>query len=175
MIKLEANSKVLTALQTAFPKPANSAENALNKYILAIEDMLNEALLRGRDGFDSKFNLYSISLQKLANKAPQMGPEKIRIHAWLKKNGYELVKMVELGSGIRRQNSRVKLTQLIHLTDVDDRLYPKEAFEKIHPNFSGLTQQQIASDYDITEVDIGSLNRVHSKTQKPRIQITLRH
>ena len=94
MIKLEANSTVLTALQIAFTKPANSAESALNKYILAIEDMLNEALLRGRDGFDSKFDLYSISLQKLANKAPQMGPEKIRIHAWLKKNGYELVKMV---------------------------------------------------------------------------------
>jgi hypothetical protein len=87
-----------------------------------------------------------------------MGPEKIRIHAWLKKNGYELVKMEELGSGIRRQNSRVKLTQLIHLTDVDDRLYPKEAFEKRHPNFSGLTQQQIDSDYDITEIDIASIN-----------------
>ena len=159
MIKLAANSTVLTALQKAFPKPANSAENALNKYTLAIEDMLNEAILRGRDGFDSKLNLYSISLQQLANKGGQMGPEKIRIHAWLKKNGYELVKMVELGSGIRRQNSRVKLTQLIHLTDVDDRLYPKEAFEKIHPNFSGLTQQQITNDYDITEVDIGSLNR----------------
>jgi hypothetical protein len=159
MIKLAANSTVLTALQTAFPRPAKSAENALNKYTLAIEDMLNEAILRGRDGFDSKLNLYSISLQQLANKGGQMGPEKIRIHAWLKKNGYELVKMVELGSGIRRQNSRVKLTQLIHLTDVDDRLYPKEAFEKIHPNFSGLTQQQIDSDYDMTEVDIGSINR----------------
>ena len=159
MIKLEVSSTVLTALQIAFTKPANSAKNALNKYILALEDILNEALLRGRDGFDSKFNLYSISLKKLANKGSQIGPEKIRIHSWLEENGYELVKMVELGSGIRRQNSRVKLTQLIHLTDVDDRLYPKEAFEKIHPNFSGLTQQQIANDYDMTEVDIGSLNR----------------
>ena len=159
MIKLEANSKVLTALQTAFPKPANSAEKALNKYILALEDMLDEAILRGRGGYDALFNLYSISLQKLANKGPQIGPEKIRIHAWLKKNGYELVKMEELGSGIKKQNSRVKLTQLIHLTDVDDRLYPKEAFEKIHPKFASLTQSQIAIDYDMTEVDIGSLNR----------------
>ena len=80
MIKLEANLTVLTALQTAFPKPANSAESALNKYILAIEDMLNEAILRGRGGYDALFNLYSISLQKLANKGPQIGPEKIRIH-----------------------------------------------------------------------------------------------
>jgi hypothetical protein len=159
MIKLEANSTVLTALQTAFPKPANSAESALNKYLIALEDTLNEAILRGRGGYDALFNLYSISLQKLANKGPQMGPEKIRIHAWLKKNGYELVKMEEIGSGIRRQNSRVKLTHLIHLTDVDDRLYPKEAFEKIHPKFAGLTPQQIDSDYDIAEVDIASINR----------------
>ena len=158
MIKLAANSTVVTALHTAFPRPANSAKNALNKYISALEDILNEAILRGRGGYDAKFNLYSISLQQLANRGPQIGPEKIRIHAWLKENGYELVKTVELGSGIKKQNSRVKLTNLIHLTDVDDRLYPKEAFEKIHPKFAALTQQQIDSDYDITAVDIISLN-----------------
>ena len=158
MIKLAANSTVVTALHTAFPRPANSAENALNKYISALEDMLNEAILRGRGGYDAKFNLYSISLQELANKGPQIGPEKIRIHAWLKENGYELVTTVELGCGIKKQNSRVKLTNLIHLTDVDDRLFPKEAFEKIHPKFAALTQQQIDSDYDITAVDIISLN-----------------
>ena len=158
MIKLAANSTVVTALHTAFPRPANSAKNALNKYISALEDMLNEAILRGRGGYDAKFNLYSISLQELANKGPQIGPEKIRIHAWLKENGYELVTTVELGCGIKKQNSRVKLTNLIHLTDVDDRLYPKEAFEKIHPKFAALTQQQIDSDYDITAVDIISLN-----------------
>ena len=158
MIKLAANSTVVTALHTAFPRPANSAKNALNKYISALEDMLNEAILRGRGGYDAKFNLYSISLQQLANRGPQIGPEKIRIHAWLKENGYELVKTVELGSGIKKQNSRVKLTNLIHLTDVDDRLFPKEAFEKIHPKFAALTQQQIDSDYDITAVDINSLN-----------------
>ena len=158
MIKLAANSTVVTALHTAFPRPANSAENALNKYISALEDILNEAILRGRGGYDAKFNLYSISLQELANKGPQIGPEKIRIHAWLKENGYELVTTVELGCGIKKQNSRVKLTNLIHLTDVDDRLYPKEAFEKIHPKFAALTQQQIDSDYDITAVDINSLN-----------------
>ena len=158
MIKLAANSTVVTALHTAFPRPANSAKNALNKYISALEDMLNEAILRGRGGYDAKFNLYSISLQELANKGPQIGPEKIRIHAWLKENGYELVTTVELGCGIKKQNSRVKLTNLIHLTDVDDRLFPKEAFEKIHPKFAALTQQQIDSDYDITAVDIISLN-----------------
>jgi hypothetical protein len=163
MIKLAANSTVVTALQTAFPRPANSAENALNKYISALEDMLNEAILRGRGGYDAKFNLYSISLQQLANKGPQIGPEKIRIHAWLKENGYELVKTVELGSGIKKQNSRVKLTNLIHLTDVDDRLNPKEAFEKIHPNFAGLTPQQIDTDYDITAVDINSINNYIDK------------
>jgi hypothetical protein len=76
MIKLAANSTVVTALHTAFPRPANSAENALNKYISALEDILNEAILRGRGGYDAKFNLYSISLQELANKGPQIGPEK---------------------------------------------------------------------------------------------------
>ncbi|MEY3788238.1 MAG: hypothetical protein RLZ75_2445, partial [Pseudomonadota bacterium] len=153
MIKLAVDSSVLVALKLAFPKPANRAATALNKYVIALEDMLNDSVLKDHNHY-SLLNLYSISLHKLANKGPQIGPDKIRIHAWLKKNGYELVKSEVAGSGIAKQNSEVKLTQLIHLTDVDDRLHPKEAFEKMHPNFADLTQQQIDSDYDITEVDI---------------------
>ncbi len=158
MIKLAVDSSVLVALKLAFPKPANRAATALNKYVIALEDMLNDSVLKDHNHY-SLLNLYSISLHKLANKGPQIGPDKIRIHAWLKKNGYELVKSEVAGSGIAKQNSEVKLTQLIHITDVDDRLHPKEAFEKMHPNFADLTQQQIDSDYDITEVDISSLNK----------------
>ena len=158
MIKITPDSTVLIALKSAFPTPANSAEKALNKYILVIENMLNEAILRGRDGFDSKLNLYSISLHELANKGPQIGPEKIRIHKWLKQNDYMLVKSVELGSGITGNISRVKLTELIQSKDIDDRLNPQEAFEKTHPNFNNLTQQEIDIDYDKTEVNIDSLN-----------------
>ena len=158
MIKLAVDSSVLVALKLAFPKPANRAATALNKYVIALEDMLNDSVLKDHNHY-SLLNLYSISLHKLANKGPQIGPDKIRIHAWLKKNGYELVKSEVAGSGIAKQNSEVKLTQLIHITDVDDRLHPKESFEKMHPNFADLTQQQIDSDYDITEVDISSLNK----------------
>jgi hypothetical protein len=158
MIKITPDSTVLIALKAAFPTPANSAEKALNKYVSVIENMLNEAILRGRDGFDSKLNLYSISLHELANKGPQIGPEKIRIHKWLKQNNYMLVKSVELGSGITGNISRVKLTELIHSKDIDDRLNPQEAFEQTHPNFNNLTQKEIERDYDKTEVDIHSLN-----------------
>ena len=158
MIKLEVDSSVLVALKLAFPKPANRAETALNKYVIALEDMLNDSVLKDHNHY-SLLNLYSISLHKLANKGPQIGPAKIRIHAWLKNNGYELVKSAVAGSGITKQVSQVKLTQLIHITDIDDRLHPKEAFEKMHPNLADLTQQQIDSDYDITEVDISSLNK----------------
>lgn len=158
MIKIDVNSNVLTALQTEFPTPPNSAQRALKKYVKALEDSLNEALIRGRDPYDYKLKLYTISLKALANSGPQIGTQRIRLHAWLRTNGYELVTTKFKGNNISAVNSKVNPTWLVTLKDFDCRLEPKSAFEKMHPNFDKLTQQEIDTDYDVVQLDIQSID-----------------
>ncbi len=45
MIKLTVDPQVLAALQADFPKPANSAQRALDKYLQRLEKMLFQAFL----------------------------------------------------------------------------------------------------------------------------------
>ena len=71
MIKITVNPAVLTALRQAFPKPANSAERALHKYVKTLEDMLFASLQRQATPMQRKLELFSISLQKLANEGGQ--------------------------------------------------------------------------------------------------------
>ncbi len=68
MFKIKVNPKVLKALQAAFPKPANSAEKALAKYVQMLEDQLFKALHSNREPEDRKLDLYVIALREFSQK-----------------------------------------------------------------------------------------------------------
>jgi hypothetical protein len=119
MIKLITDSLVLTKLQQAFPTPANSALRALAKYVSALEGFLLNAVQRGISPTHRKLNLFPIPLHDLANKGGRIGPQKLRLHKWLKDNQLELVQTVEKGSKFTGEYSTVKLSCLVTL---DDRL-----------------------------------------------------
>ena len=117
MIKLTVNPQVLISLQQAFPTPIKSASKALAKYVNALEGLLLNALQRGISPAQRKMGLYPLSLHDLANKGGRIGPQKLRLHKWLKDNQLELVKTVEKGSKFSGEYSTVKLSSLIALDD----------------------------------------------------------
>ena len=116
MIKLEINPQVLTALVQAFPHPANP-QRALDKYTATLERLLFLSLQIPRNPEQSKLKLYAISLQKLAQQGGKIGPNKIRIHKWLKDQKLELVQAVTKGSNLTGRLSEVKLTDLVTMTN----------------------------------------------------------
>jgi len=84
---LIVDRSVLEALQAAFPKPEASAERALSKYVLRIEHLLNASLQRKQSVVQRKMQLYNVSLHDFANSGGQIGPNKVRLNAWLMKQG----------------------------------------------------------------------------------------
>jgi hypothetical protein len=161
MIKIELiDPNVLAALEVAYPKPANSAYKALNKYIRVLETMLDEEELREKDNYNILHNFHTLSTSNLTKSTPQLGPKKMRIHKWLEDNHYNLIEIVEKGSpfGEYAGNSKVKITKRITITHIDDWEDPAAAFHRLHPNFDKLSPQQIQTDYDVCEVDLDSLN-----------------
>jgi len=117
MIKLTTDVQVLTKLQQAFPSPANSASRALTKYVTALEGFLINAMQRGIAPAQRKLGLYPIPLHDLANKGGRIGPQKLRLHKWLKDNQLELIETVEKGSKFKGEYSTVKLSRLVKLDD----------------------------------------------------------
>ena len=113
MIKVTVHESVEAALQRAFPKPASSAKKALAKYVAVIESLLFDALQHGRTPEQDKLGLYSVSMEKLANKGGQIGPKKVRVHKWLRDNHLELLQIVIPGSKFSGKNSQVKPSPLI--------------------------------------------------------------
>ena len=125
MIKITINSAVYEALQKAFPKPANSAHRALAKYISVLEAMLFKSLHFEATPMQRKLDLFAISLQKLANQGGQIGPQKQRLHAWLRDNNLSLVDPVIIGSNLTGDVSQCKLTKLVTMVDtlaVEDKI-----------------------------------------------------
>ena len=125
MIKIIVDQKVYEALQKAFPKPANTAHRALAKYISVLEAMLFKSLHFAATPLQRKFNLFTISLQQLANQGGQIGPAKLRVHAWLRNNNFNLVESVITGSNLTGSVSQCKLTSLVTMVDtlaVEDKI-----------------------------------------------------
>lgn len=117
MIKLTTDVQVLTKLRQAFPSPANSASRALAKYVTALEGLLLNSLQRGIAPAQRKLGMYPIPLHDLANKGGRIGPQKLRVHKWLKDNQLELVETVEKGSKFKGEYSTVKLSRLVTMDD----------------------------------------------------------
>ena len=95
---LIVDRSVLEALQAAFPDPEASAERALSKYVLRLEHLLNGSLQRKQSVVQRKMQLYNVSLHDFANSGGQIGPNKVRLNAWLMKQG--------LGHYSHRDNSK---------------------------------------------------------------------
>lgn len=163
---------VLTSLQAAFPK-ANKAQEGLNKYLALLTDMLNESELHGITPFNQKVGTYSLALGELNKRSATLTTNKkeISIYAWLKDNNLGLMDIVQKGGkfGIFKGLSIVKESKLIKITELDDNIDPYTAFNKLHPNFENLTQQQLADDYDSCIVNIASLNNfIYNLFQKKK-------
>jgi len=115
MLTLDVDPHVLNSLQAAFPTPADSAARALGKYVTLLEGMLNESALRAQPAIQRKLGLFDISLHDLANRGGQIGPRKVRLHAWLRDHGLSLIEPVVPGSKFTGKVSQVKLTKLATL------------------------------------------------------------
>lgn len=179
MIKLTIDPQVLTKLQQAFPAPPNSASRALAKYSRALEGMLFSSVQRGLSPLQQKLGLYPIPLHDLANKGGRIGPQKLRVHKWLKDNQLELVHTVEKGSKFSGEYSTVKLTRLVTLEDkltvssavvseiksdseldhylkgVPDDSYA--VFKHLYPELEPGSQPKPVSGFDFVPVDVESL------------------
>ena len=133
MIKITVDAKVYEALQKAFPKPSNSAHRALAKYISVLEAMLFKSLHFQATPMQRKLDLFAISLQQLANQGGQIGPQKQRVHAWLRDNSLNLVEPVILGSNLTGDVSQCRLTTLVTMVDtlaVEDEILRSGKTEK---------------------------------------------
>lgn len=180
MIKLTIDPKVLAALKKAFPKPAMSADRAFKKYVGVLETMLTKSLQFPRSPIQQKQGWYAISLQQLANSGGQIGPDKIRVHKWLRENDLALVETLEQGSAITQKVSEVKLSKLAtavntltvqgsviatKTTDqaLDDYLIGDEAdnhelFNHLYPDYQAISGTHYFDEiFDPLPVDMASL------------------
>ena len=180
MIKLTVDPKVLTAMTRAFPKPVGSADRALKKYVSVLEDMLTKSLQFPRSPIQLNQGWFAISLQSLANAGGQIGPQKIRVHKWLRENQLALVETVEQGSAITGKVSEVKLSELVtskntlaiqgsvvvaKATDqaLDDYLTGEELdnhelFNHLYPDYRAIKSSGYFDDiFDPLPVDVQSL------------------
>ena len=117
MIKITVDRAVYEALQRAFPRPSASAQRALGKYITVLETMLFTSLNFAQTPMQRKLDLFGISLQKLANRGGQIGPNRIRVHKWLRDNNLSLVETVVVGSNLTGDVSQVRLSKLVTMVD----------------------------------------------------------
>jgi hypothetical protein len=174
MFKLNTSPVVLSQLQQAFP--ASNAQRLLRKYTSTLESMLLAAIQRGQTPMQRKLGLYSLSLHKLTHQGGQIGPDRVRLHAWLQHNGLALVETIQKGSNLTGRWSEVRLTQFAqldnqletaNLTEHDDlQLEPylsggtacnQQLVQLLYPDLVCNASADIEHDYDIVNVDRDSL------------------
>jgi hypothetical protein len=177
MIELEINQRVLERLRQHFPKPANSAERALNKYVSLLAQQLNSCIETGRSKEQVERGVYFISLNKQRHKGGQIGKDKIRLQNWLEKNQLDLFSVIEIGSNLTEQLTQIKLTKLAtvqkkdipmidhekHTTNEIKRLRYElslknsELFATTYPDIESLEPEEIKQCYDFVLIDQRSL------------------
>jgi hypothetical protein len=180
MIKLTVDPQVLISLQQTFPTPVNSAARALNKYLAAIEGLIFNAIQRGITPEQRKLKLFAISLHELANRGGRIGPDKIRLHKWLKENKLEIVQKVENGDKFRGEYSLVKLSKLANISgqltvsakQIDEIKSDRElnryltgdesdnaaVFKHLYPELDTThSQESVLDQFDFAPIDVESL------------------
>lgn len=162
MITLTVHPEVLTSLQKAYPKPPKAAAKALTKYVSVLEHLVLLSLQRGLTAEQRKLKLFSISLHQLANAGGRIGPNKLRLHKWLKDNGLELVESVVTGNKFKGEYSLVKLSRLVTIS------------EQVAPTASALST--ISTDADLQRFLSGSKsdNRNLFKRLFPELELSFK-
>ena len=188
MFKITVDSNVQEALARAFPTPSFSAVRALDKYVKALEKLLFAAKTFGQTPLQRMQKTYSISLQRLANEGGQIGPDKMRLHKWLRENGLEMVRCVNAGSNLTGKVSDVQLTSLVSLEDEfstyddweekaqsiatrqQDEQTPgekKELMALLYPEALAITGESYESEkYDALDVDVQSVRNYIAWVEK---------
>jgi len=115
MFEITVDPRVALELKAAFPNPPNSSQRALNKYIATLTTMLMESLSRGQTPMEAMYSLFSISMHDLANRAGQIGTNRVRVHAWLRDNNLALIETEEIGSNLSGLVTKARLTDLVEL------------------------------------------------------------
>ena len=64
MLEIEVNPIVLETINQCFPKPRNSAQKALDKYIQLLTQQLTKSILLGRNVWMQSNDLYFASLRR---------------------------------------------------------------------------------------------------------------
>jgi hypothetical protein len=179
MFEITVNPRVAHALKAAFPKPPNGSQRALNKYIATLTTMLMESLSRGQTPMEAMYSLFSISLHDLANRAGQIGTNRVRVHAWLRDNNLALIDSVEIGSNLSGLVTKARLTDLVELrwighepaadpSELDTQTQmallaqsvdvSQAVFEQLYPELVGVDLASLdQSKFDIIDVDLKSL------------------
>lgn len=162
MINITVSNEVEVALAAAFPAPINTARRALAKYVQTLQKLLHQAMLYGQTPAQRKLGIYSLSLQRLANNGGQIGPKRMRVHAWLRENGFELVQTVTQGSNLTGKLSEVKLTHWVEVTDeVCNEIVEEGKLENYVEKFEQsvhLDQKRRLEGYDALKIDQKSLS-----------------
>ena len=179
MLEISVDPKVAQAFKAAFPKPPNGSKRALDKYVATLTTMLMESLSRGQTPMETKLSLFSISLHDLANRAGQIGSNRMRVHAWLRDNNLALIDPVEIGSNLSGMVTKARLTNLVDLhwigrqpaVDQGELDYQtqaalvshsadvsKEVFQQLYPELAGMDLASLdRSKFDIVDVDMQSV------------------
>lgn len=188
MIKLSYDPSVLIALHKAFPKPPNSAQKALDKYIKLLEGLFHTSMFK-RSTFAQNFKAYDIPLTPINRRGPTIKNKNIRVHRWLEKNGVALlVNLRPSASNLTGEHALLKPTKLLTVSNAD-LLFDLRFLSPIQLNdyFSTLTQDWIdkVNDYQdeyltsspsdklklffTTEVDVDSLKNYMRKVVKKSV------
>ena len=119
MIKIECDPSVLSALQSAFPKPPNSAKRQLGKYLDLIQVLIHTSMFK-RSTFAQNLKAYDIPLKLIWNLGPTINNRQYRVHEWLNDNGYALVTNLRpTASNLTNEHALLKPTHLLTVKNND--------------------------------------------------------
>jgi hypothetical protein len=177
-IKLTVNASVLAALKRVMPK-TTKAQDALDKYIAVLERHLEQSLMYMDDNMYRFFKHFYVSTHALSLEVGQFVIDGRRqyLHQWLEINGQNLIRIVK--PGIKGGDfSLVLLTELVSVNDVmdinqlrkksideldawlnDTSLTDTDFFYKVFPDFLVLNAQQLKKQYDLSPVNVHSLQQ----------------
>ena len=178
MLTIEYVPSVLSALESAFPKPKGRAKQQLDKYLALLERLMRLSLLN-RSVFARRFDAYDIPLTKLINGSPTINNKQWRVHEWLGKHGYALVKNVNKSANnitkeiavlkptanlVVKNDNLLKFLQSLSAHELDDYLNSltqdwQDLIADYQSHYNSLSLKDKKSQYFTSPVDIASLKR----------------
>lgn len=176
MLTIEYVPSVLAALEATFPKPKGRAKQQLDKYLALLERLIRLSQLN-RSVFARRFDAYDIPLTKLINGSPTISNKKWRVHEWLGKHGYALVKNINKSANnitkeiavlkptanlIVKNDNLLKYLQSLSTHELDAYLNSLtqdwlDLIEEYQSHYNSLSVKNRKLQYFTSPVDIDSL------------------